>query len=159
MEGLSVLPFTIGKLQCAVPLENVVKVLPALLSTPLPGAPEAVCGLISLRGQILPVIDLAGRFGCESPQRSLWRPMIWLRTSLRELILTVESVEVVLKLELDEFFPAPDPSVPSDLLRGVARSAEGMLLIQDVERLLSSTDEQRLAEALAKNIGTSDESV
>ncbi|MFL9812766.1 chemotaxis protein CheW [Stutzerimonas sp. VN223-3] len=122
-------------------------------------APLKPSGLINLRGQILPVVDLAGLFSCESPQRSLWRPMIWLRTSLSELILTVESVAVVLELEPNEFFSAPDPSVPSDLLRGVARSAEGMLLIQDVERLLSSADEQRLAEALAKNIGTSDESV
>lgn len=159
MEGFSVLPFTIGKLQCGVPLENVVKVLPALLSTPLPGAPETVCGLVNLRGQVLPVIDLCGRFGFQPAQRSLWQPLIWLKTSQRELLLTVESVAVVLACEPESFFPAPDPKVPSNLLCGVVRSATGMLLIQDVERLLSASDEQRLAEAIAQTTEVGNEGV
>ncbi|WP_275589439.1 chemotaxis protein CheW [Pseudomonas sp. KSR10] len=159
MEGLSVLPFTIGNLQCAVPLENVVKVLPALLNTPLPGAPESVCGLVNLRGQVLPVIDLSGRFGLHPAQQSLWQPLIWLKTSRRELLLSAESVAVVLACEPESFFPAPDPRVPSNLLHGVVRSATGMLLIQDVEQLLSAADEQRLAEAMAQATEAGNESV
>jgi purine-binding chemotaxis protein CheW len=159
MEWFSVLPFTIGKHRCAVPLETVIKVLPALLCTPLPGAPECVCGLVNLRGQVLPVIDLSIRFGLRPAQRSLWQPLIWLETSRRELLLTVESVAVVLACDPELFVPAPDPRVPCDQLRGVMRSADGMLLIQDVEQLLSDNDEQRLAKALTQTIEAGNESV
>jgi purine-binding chemotaxis protein CheW len=150
MEGFAVLPFTIGKLHCAVPLDTVIKVLPALLGTPLPGAPESVCGLVNLHGQVVPVIDLSVRFGFHPAERSLWQPLIWLKTSRRELLLTAESVAVVLACEPEAFVPAPDPRVPSTQLRGVMRSGDGMLLIHDVEQLLSASDEQRLAEALAQ---------
>ncbi|WP_028239822.1 chemotaxis protein CheW [Stutzerimonas azotifigens] len=159
MPWWSVVPFTIANQRFAVPVENVLKVLPALLSTPLPGAPDTVIGLVDIRGQILPVIDLCRRFGWPSVPRSLWQPLIWLKTSRRELLLSVETVGAVLACEQEAFAPASDPNVPSVLLRGVMRSAEGMLLIQDVEQLLSSVEEQRLAEALAKNGGARDESV
>jgi purine-binding chemotaxis protein CheW len=48
----------------------------------------------------------------------------------------------------EDFIPAPDPRVPSSLLRGVLRTREGLLLIQDVEQLLSDSDELQLAALL-----------
>src|SRR5690606_26473781 len=86
---------TLSGHRLAVPVQNVLKVLPALLSTPLPGAPDTVRGLVNVRGQLLPVIDLARRFGWESPQQSLWQPFVWLKSSRRELLLAVQSVEPV----------------------------------------------------------------
>ena len=153
MQASSVLTFTIAGQQLAVPLEHVLKVLPALLSTPLPGAPDTVSGLVNVHGQLIPVVDLARRFGWTSPERSLWQPFIWLKTSRRELLLAVEWVEAVRSYVAGDFSVAPDPIVPSDLLCGVVRTADGMLLIQDVEKLLSSSDEQCLALALAQHHG------
>ncbi|MFZ3155495.1 hypothetical protein [Pseudomonas sp.] len=43
--------------------------------------------------------------------------------------------------------------MPSSLLRGVVRSSDGLLFIQDVEQLLSDSDEQRLSELLAGGEG------
>ncbi|GEM_PF-3296769 len=43
------------------------------------------------------------------------------------------------------------------MLRGVVRTADGMLLIQDVEKVLSAADEECLANALAEHGGTFDE--
>lgn len=156
MEAYSVLPFTLSGHQLAVPVQDVLKVLPALLCTPLPGAPDTVRGLVNVRGQLLPVIDLARRFGWDSPQRSLWQPFVWLKSSRRELLLAVQSVEPVRSYQTADFSPAPDPTVPSEMLRGVVRTADGMLLIQDVEKVLSAADEECLAVALAQHGGTLD---
>jgi|SRR5690606_1160243 len=157
MEAYSVLPFTLSGHRLAVPVQNVLKVLPALLSTPLPGAPDTVRGLVNVRGQLLPLIDLARRFGWESAQQSLWQPFVWLKSSRRELLLAVQSVEPVCSYQAADFSPAPDPRVPSAMLRGVVRTADGMLLIQDVEKVLSAADEECLANALAEHGGTFDE--
>ncbi|MEX6504448.1 chemotaxis protein CheW [Pseudomonas zhanjiangensis] len=149
MKDNLVLPFRLSGQRLAVVLDQVVRVLPALRSTPLPGAPESICGLANVRGRLLPVVDLARRFGWSAPALDLWQPFIWLRSSKRELLLPVEHVEVVRAFASDDFTAAPDPRVPSILLRGVVRSAEGLLLIQDVEQLLSDSDEAQLVELLA----------
>jgi len=112
---------------------------------------------VNVHGQLLPVVDLARRFGWASPQRSLWQPFIWLKSSRRELLLAVQAVEPVRSYQAADFSPAPDPTVPSDLLRGVVRTADGMLLIQDVEKVLSATDEECLARAMAQHGGAFDD--
>lgn len=148
MDRFEMLPFWLAEQRLAVTLDQVVRVLPALQTTPLPGAPETVCGLVNLRGQLLPVVDLARRFGWTTPVLSLWQPFIWLRSSTRELLLPVTRVESVISCVADDFIPAPDPRVPSSLLRGALRTCEGLLLIQDVEQLLSEDDELQLAALL-----------
>jgi len=148
MDRFVMLPFWLAEQRLAVTLEQVVRVLPALQATPLPGAPEAVCGLVNVRGKLLPVVDLARRFGWVPPVLGLWQPFIWLRSSTRELLLPVERVESVCSGAAEDFIPAPDPRVPSSLLRGVLRTREGLLLIQDVEQLLSASDELQLAALL-----------
>jgi len=148
MDRFVMLPFWLAEQRLAVTLEQVVRVLPALQATPLPGAPEAVCGLVNVRGKLLPVVDLARRFGWVPPVLGLWQPFIWLRSSTRELLLPVERVESVCSGAAEDFIPTPDPRVPSSLLRGVLRTREGLLLIQDVEQLLSASDEVQLAALL-----------
>ncbi|WP_439858594.1 chemotaxis protein CheW [Pseudomonas sp. MBLB4136] len=156
MDRYLVLPFWLSGQHLAVALDQVVRVLPALQSTPLPGAPEAICGLANVRGKLLPVVDLARRFGWSSPELTLWQPFIWLTSSTRELLLPVDLVEAVLPCSAEDFTATPDPRVPSSLLRGVMRSSDGLLLIQDVELLLSDADEQRLDTLLAMQEGRFD---
>lgn len=156
MDRYVVLPFWLAGQHFAVALDNVVRVLPALLSTSLPGAPATVRGLVNVQGQVLPVIDLARRFDWPSAPTTLWQPFIWLQTSKRQLLLPVEKVAAVCSCVASDFSPAPDPHVPSSLLQGVLRSAEGMLLIQDVEQLLCAAEESQLDAALAEQGGDHD---
>ncbi|MES2818183.1 MAG: chemotaxis protein CheW [Pseudomonadota bacterium] len=158
MENYLVLPFWLAQQHLAVALENVVRVLPALQWVPLPGAPDSVRGVVNVQGKILPVIDLARRFDWPSPPLLLWQPFIWLKTSSRELLLPVERVESAASCEARNFSPAPHPDVPSKLLKGVVRTAEGLLLIQDVEQLLSEVDDVHLSAALADDRGAADDS-
>lgn len=149
MDRYVMLPFWLAEQRLAVTLDQVVRVLPALQVSPLPGAPEAVCGLVNVRGKLLPVVDLARRFGWATPVPGLWQPFIWLRSSVRELLLPVARVESVCSAAAEDFIPAPDPRVPSSLLRGALRTDQGLLLIQDVEQMLSAGDELQLAALLS----------
>ena len=158
MDRYQVLPFWLAEQPMAVALEQVVRVLPALPSTPLPGAPETIHGLVNVRGRLLPVGDLARRFGWAMPALSLWQPFIWLRTSQRDLLLPVQRVAPASSYGQEDFTPASAPRVPSSLLLGAVRNSEGLLLIQDVEQLLSEADEARLSELLAGGEGAADAS-
>ena len=150
MDRCFMLPFWLAGQHLAVPLENVIRVLPALSCTPLPGAPGSVCGVVNVRGQILPVVDLARRFDWSAALlSSQWLAFLWLRTAQRQLLVPVESVEAAIDYSAADLAPAAHPQVPSTLLKGVLRSADGLLLIQDVEQVLSDADEACLAAVLA----------
>ncbi|MFI8743813.1 chemotaxis protein CheW [Pseudomonas sp. NPDC077186] len=148
MDRFSVLPFRLAGQQLAVPLENVIRVIPALKCTPLPGAPQTVLGLVNLRGQMVPVIDLARCFSWPSSPLALWQPFLWLRSHQRDLLAPVDAVETACECMVEHLFEADRPQVPSQRIRGVLRTDEGMLLIQDVEQLLSDAEEQQLQRAL-----------
>lgn len=148
MDRFSVLPFRLAGQQLAVPLDNVIRVIPALKCTPLPGAPQTVLGLVNLRGQMVPVIDLARCFAWPTPPLTLWQPFLWLRSRQRDLLAPVEAVETASECSAEHLFAADRPQVPSARLRGVLRTDEGMMLIQDVEQLLSDAEERQLQLAL-----------
>ncbi|MGB4073937.1 chemotaxis protein CheW [Pseudomonas sp.] len=150
MDRFLVLPFWLAGQHLGVPLDKVIRVLPALLYTPLPGAPSTVFGVVNVRGKILPVVDLAMRFAWPAAQLSnLWQPFLWLKTQQRELLVPVEAVEAAVSCTSHDFAPASHPQIPSCILKGVVRTGEGLLLIQDVEQVLSDADEEHLAAALA----------
>jgi purine-binding chemotaxis protein CheW len=148
MVSFSVLPFRLAGQHLAVPLDNVIRVIPALQCTPLPGAPQTVLGLANVRGQIVPVVDLARRFAWPAAPLGLWQPFLWLRSRTRDLLVPVERVETATQCCVADLFEATQPQVPSEMLRGVLRTEEGMLLIQDVEQVLSDADEAELQRAL-----------
>ncbi|MDG9927281.1 MULTISPECIES: chemotaxis protein CheW [unclassified Pseudomonas] len=148
MDRFFVLPFRLAGQHLAVPLDSVVRVIPALQCTPLPGAPRTVLGLANVRGQIIPVLDLARRFAWPAAPLALWQPFLWLRSRTRELLVPVEQVETAARCSVADLVEAAQPAVPTELLRGVLRTEEGLLLIQDVEQLLSDADEEDLQRAL-----------
>jgi purine-binding chemotaxis protein CheW len=60
--------FRVGAESYAVPVAHVLEVAEVGVLTPVPGAPPAVLGVRNLRGQVLPVIDLAAVFGAHRTQ-------------------------------------------------------------------------------------------
>jgi purine-binding chemotaxis protein CheW len=63
MPRLNVVPFAIGGRQFAVPIDDVRDVLPPQAITHIHPAPPDIVGLLNLRGRIITVLDLRGRFG------------------------------------------------------------------------------------------------
>lgn len=151
---ISVLPFHLAAQQYAVPLEHVIRVVPMLLPTQLPGAPANIAGVVSIHGQVFPVIDLAHVFHQPELKVDLWTPMIWLRTTARELLIPVSSVEEISQVEPEQFVEGSHESIKSPLLSGVLSKHDHLLLIMDIEALLSPADEGALAQALADYCGT-----
>ncbi|NVB37860.1 purine-binding chemotaxis protein CheW [Pseudenhygromyxa sp. WMMC2535] len=139
-------------------IEHVQEVLRVRAMTPVPLAPPAVCGLINLRGEIVPALDLRVCFGLakrplacaeigagsavpgdEDAAESEAHNLV-LRTSEGPISLVVDEIGDV--LELDELSCQPPP--PSlrgrarALIRGVHELDEGLLLLLDAAALLAS---------------------
>ncbi len=111
--------------------------------TRVPLAPPVVSGLINLRGQIVTAIDLRRRLRLrERPAGEL--PMnVVVRTDDGALSLLVDEIGDVLEVADDQLERAPETvdALARELLRGVSKLEDRLLLILDTERTVHLTEE------------------
>ncbi|TFZ07715.1 chemotaxis protein CheW [Ramlibacter humi] len=140
--------FRLGSGRHAVALAAVQRVLAAAAVTPLPAAaPEGVLGVLDVAGQVLPVYAARERFGLPAKPLEPDDQFLLLRTPRRLLALVVDEALGVIECDaavLDAAALVPGLQRPA----GVARLPDGLLLVHDVELLLSPSQEEALVVAL-----------
>lgn len=111
--------------------------------TPIPGTPDFILGVINLRGAIVPVVDLRRRFGMAAAEFGPTTVVIVVRVTTegheRTLGLVVDAVSDVRSVTEQERMPAPDfgAAVKTDFVRGLATVDERMVILLDIDRLVS----------------------
>jgi len=131
-----------------LPLELVERVVRAVMLTPLPGAPAAIRGVFSLHGAIVPVGDLRRRLGLPERDIALEDQIVVARRARRLLGVLAEGDSEVLDCPQEDIVDAAEIVRSSGTVSGVARLKSGLILIQDLARLLSLEEERALEEAL-----------
>lgn len=133
----------------ALPLAVVSRAVRAVHVTPLPRAPAIVSGVIDIQGEVVPVIDLRLRFGMPAKALSADGQFLVVRGRTRALALRIDATAGVTAIHDGDCIPI-DTIVPGTCyLRGIARTADGMILVQDLDTLLALDEEQALEEAIA----------
>lgn len=141
--------FTLGETPYALFLATVERVVRAVEITPLPRAPEIVLGIINVGGQLVPVVDVRRRFGLPVHELRIDDRFLIARTSRRQVALVVDSVAGIQELEAQHAQAACQGLSFAHGLNGVAKLADGLALIYDLEQFLSLDEERQLDEALA----------
>lgn len=137
----------------ALPIRQVREIIEYDQLTPVPMMPAFIRGVINLRGKVVPVVDLACRFGLGETARARRTCVIILELDDegydRQMGLVVESVEAVFDLEANEVEPAPrfGAGIRADFIAGMARDEQGFLILLDLGRVLSVSDMKLIAEA------------
>ncbi len=105
--------------------------------TRVPGVPSYIAGMANLRGQILPVIDLAARLGWGSTQVSERHAIIVVQIGAQMVGLIVESVSDLVQVPADSLQQAPTmaESEESAFIEGLAPIGERMVLVLRLEAL------------------------
>jgi purine-binding chemotaxis protein CheW len=129
----------------ALPIECVSRIVRAAEVTPLPLAPEVVAGALDVAGTVMPVYDLRPRLGLPRRAMRLEDQIVIARTQRRPLALMIDRA-----LGLIEAEPVAATALAPGLahLRGVLSTADGLVLIQDLESFLSPGEEADLESAL-----------
>ena len=113
--------------------------------TDVPLAPDAVCGLINLRGQIVTAIDLRKRLQLpERPEGQL--PMnVVVRGDDGAISLLVDQIGDVQEIDEDNFEPPPDTlrGISRSLVRGAYKMKDRLLLILDAEAAMHVSDKEK----------------
>ncbi len=111
--------------------------------TRIAGSPSFLKGVINLRGVIVPIVDLRVKFGCDSTEFTPFTVVIVLNIRGRVVGAVVDSVSDVLELPAASVKAAPAMSntvVDTSYITGIANVAERMLILVDIDALMSSAD-------------------
>jgi purine-binding chemotaxis protein CheW len=99
--------FWVGAEEYALDIMRVEEILQPLKSTPVPNAPDFVEGVVSLRGGIIPVVDLHRRLGSGVPPRKAKPKLLVCRVGTRQVALRVDGVSEVVRVQKPDIKPAP----------------------------------------------------
>ena len=119
--------------------------------TRMANVPDYIKGVVNLRGTIVPIVDLRIKFRLASAEYNDFTVVIILNVSGRVLGVVVDGVSDVTSLGADQIKPKPQFSaaVDADHIVGLGTVDDRMLILIDIERLLSSGEL-----ALAKSTGS-----
>lgn len=148
---LELVVWRLGAQRYALPLAMVERVLPAAEVTPLPDAPAVVTGILNVQGRIVPVVDLRRRLGQPQRELQLADQIVLARTARRVLAFAVDSVQGVVDHEAQSMVDTREISRGPGVVSGVIKLPDGLVLVHDLERLLSLDEERGLDLALARS--------
>ncbi|HIE12855.1 MAG TPA: chemotaxis protein CheW [Desulfotomaculum sp.] len=119
--------------------------------TYVPRAPEFVEGVINLRGRIIPVIDLRGRFGLKGAEHTRQSRIIVVEMAGVTVGLIVDAVLEVLRIPAESIEPPPAmvDGVDVAYLRGIALFDGRMIILLNLEKILEEDEKETLGEAEA----------
>ncbi len=139
--------FTLAAAEYALPVETVLQMESFSGATLVPGAPAYVAGIVTVRGLVVPVIDLRVRFGLPPVALTLDTRIIVTESQGRVVALRVDAAREVLKLDVDKHQAAPSvvSERTSSFVHAVHALGNRLLLLVDLPKILgeSSHDSAR----------------
>jgi purine-binding chemotaxis protein CheW len=128
----------------ALPLSAVERITRVVEVMPLPDAPRVIAGVINVHGRIVAVVNIRERFALPERALRLTDQLVIAQTPKQTIALLVDAVLDVIECAEADIIAASAIAPGMQYICGIAKLADGMILIHDLDRLLSS-DEQRAA--------------
>ncbi len=121
--------------------------------TPIPRMPAFICGALNLRGQVVPVVDLALRLD-KTPTQVAQRTCIVIvelaagKSEEMEVGLLIDAVHQVIDIGQEDIRPAPsfDGAINTDFMYGMGKVGDNFIILLDIDRVLSLHDVVLLGE-------------
>jgi purine-binding chemotaxis protein CheW len=150
---LRLITFRVGPETYVLDIMAVRQIIPYNGSAPVPNAPVFIEGIIVLRNEVIPIVDLRGRLHPELKDAAE-RPLVLITLSSAGVIgLKVDEVRRIVNVTSDQLLPPPPiiRGVRGELLIAVIPQGDEIYLLMDVENVLSATERQELATADLKS--------
>jgi purine-binding chemotaxis protein CheW len=148
--GHEFLAFTLGKEEYGIHILKVQEIRGYESVTRIANAPDFIKGVVNLRGIIVPIVDMRIKFNLGEPTYDQFTVVIILNIGGRVVGMVVDSVSDVTTLSPEQIKPAPEmgTALNTDYLIGLGTLDHRMLILVDIDRLMSS-DEMGLIEKIA----------
>ena len=146
-QEVQVVGFYIGEDEYAVNISKVREISAMVEIRKVPKSPPFVEGVINLRGGIVPVIDLRKRFDLAINENRQSAKILIVELNRNQVGMIVDNVSEVMRFYQDEIEKTPpmfSASIDSQYIQGVAKLNEKLIILLDVEKLLSFEEQNVL---------------
>ena len=146
MDPTQYLTFQLAGEEYAIDILSVKEIIPYGTITALPQTPPAICGVINLRGSVVPVVDLAVKLGFAPTPITHRTCIVILEVALNAeatiVGVLVDSVSQVVEFLPENILPVPafGTQVRIDFLHGIGNSGSKFVLILAIEKVLGATE-------------------
>lgn len=137
------LTFVMDKELFAVEIDSVREVLELTTITRVPRTPEFMRGVINLRGNAVPVVDMRLKFGLPWTEDTINTCIIILEIQYENEVAPmgalVDAVREVVEIRSEDIQPAPKmgTAVSSDFIKGMGRQGDEFIIILDIQKIFS----------------------
>ena len=151
-QGNEFLTFTLGKEEYGIEILKVQEIRGYDAVTSLANTPEFIKGVINLRGIIVPIVDMRIKFHLGSIEYNQFTVVIILNVANRVVGMVVDGVSDVITLNPDQVKPAPEfgSTIDTKYVMGLGTVDERMLILVDIEKLMTSRDMELVDVAIAR---------
>ena len=120
--------------------------------TRIPGMPDFIIGMFNLRGLVIPVMDLREKFKMSSEERHEFSVIIIVDVQDKNIGLTVDAVSDVIFVKEEDMQDTSELAVNVDtkFIKGVAKTKDEMIILLDIDYLLSKEEFDTLIENKSK---------
>jgi len=132
------LAFVIDDEQCAVEVTSIKEIIGVVPITLVPQTEDYIKGIINLRGDIIPVIDMRGRFRKPEIPYDTETCIVVVLHGEYILGLIVDRIIGVYNLDVDKISAPPNAklSYANQFVKNIGRKEDGVLLLLDLEKIL-----------------------
>jgi purine-binding chemotaxis protein CheW len=145
-ETTQYLTFKLEEEVFAVDVAKIREILDFTLATKVPGTPEFMRGVINVRGNVVPVVDMRLKFGLSMTEKTVDTCIVVMEIAVEDdktiLGALVDSVQEVFELEANQIEPPPriGSRWRTEFIKGIGKRNDELIIILDIDRVFSSTE-------------------
>jgi len=157
VKSIQYLTFSLNDEEYAINVNQIREILEVSDITKLPCTYEFMRGVINLRGNVVPVIDLHVKFGLPETEQTINTCVIVMEIEIdnKQTVIgaLADSVDEVIELEAEQIEPAPNigTKVKSEFIKGMGKYNDRFLILLDLNKIFSEEDLTKIEGA--KNLG------
>ncbi|HEY8710391.1 MAG TPA: chemotaxis protein CheW [Burkholderiaceae bacterium] len=144
------LAFKLGAEEYGIDILRVQEIRSYEEPTRIANAPAFIKGVVNLRGVIVPIVDMRLKFNLEQANYDSFTVVIVLNIGARVVGMVVDAVSDVITLSPEQLHPVPEfnSAIASDHLLAIGTVQERMLILVDIEKLMTSAEMGLVEETL-----------
>lgn len=142
----------IGEEEFGIDITKIVEILKKQKVFQLPNLPDFLSGVINLRGEIIPIVDLRKRFGIEDIKGK--GRIVVIRFGKEKIGLYVDDIKEIVNLDPSEISAPPSifKGLKTEYMTGIGQNDDRVIVILNLDRILTTEEQIRIEEMIEKGI-------
>ncbi|KLI16091.1 chemotaxis protein CheW [Brachyspira hyodysenteriae] len=143
-DSTNLVTFRLGSGEYAIDIMQAKEIIKMEKITLIPNAPDFVEGVINLRGNIIPIIDLKKRFNLEETEGDKNTGIIIVKIEDVDMGIITDSISKVVSISNSDIQPPPPmlSGIGQKYIKGVGKLEDKLLVVLDLEKLFTTDEEE-----------------